>query len=898
MAIAAKPYHPAETEARWQERWEAAGIFRAQAPSDRPSFCIVIPPPNVTGSLHMGHAFEEALIDTLVRYRRMKGDNTLWLPGTDHASIAVSTLLDKQLQAEKTTRQALGREKYLERAWQWKQESGVTIVNQLRRLGVSADWSRERFTLDEGLSAAVTEAFVRLHQDGLMYRGEYLVNWCPASQSAVSDLEVDMQEVKGHLWHFRYPLSTGEGFLIVATTRPETLLGDTAVAVNPEDERYRHLIGQTVKLPLTNREIPIVADGYVDREFGSGCVKITPAHDFNDCEVAKRHHLPFINILEKDGRLNENGGAFAGMDRFAARKGVVAALEAQGLLEKIEDYTHSVPYSERGKVPIEPFLSTQWYVRIRPLADFALQRLDEHNEPRILPERWRKVYRDWLVKLEDWCISRQLWWGHQIPAWYVAKDVSEIQTDTPYVVARSEAEAYAQARAQYGPEVSLVRDPDVLDTWFSSGLWPFSTLGWPEKTPDFTTFYPTSTLITGFDIIFFWVARMTMMGGYFTGQIPFRDVYIHGLVRDENNQKMSKSKNNGIDPLVLIEKYGTDALRYLLVKETIGVGQDIRMDFNRKTQESPSVEAARNFANKLWNATRFVMLNLPAVPPPITTAEITAPVDRWIWSRYHRTIAEVDERLTQYGFGEGARALYEFIWGDYCDYYIELAKPRLQTGDATVGRVLYTVLEGTLRLLHPFMPHVTEELWQEIHGEPWQGGTFLATQPYPAAETQALSDELEQQFAQAIALIRAIRNLRAETEIKPGQTVAAWLQATADDRPWLTACQPYIAHLGKLQPLEIVETLPPDLGQVAVAVSGTVQAVIPLSGLVDLDKLRLKLEKQQQKLAANIARLQAQLTNAGYLAKAAPEAIAASRAELAEAEAQLSILETRLGQWG
>ncbi len=898
MAIAAKQYHPADTEARWQERWEAAGIFRAQAPGDRPPFCIVIPPPNVTGSLHMGHAFEEALIDTLVRYRRMKGDNTLWLPGTDHASIAVSTLLDQQLQAEKTSRQALGREKYLERAWQWKRESGGTIVNQLRRLGVSADWSRERFTLDEGLSAAVTEAFVRLHQDGLIYRGEYLVNWCPASQSAVSDLEVDMQEVKGHLWHFRYPLSTGNGFLTVATTRPETMLGDTAVAVHPADDRYRHLIGQTVKLPLVNREIPIVGDEYVEREFGSGCVKITPAHDFNDCEVAKRHGLPFINILEKDGRLNENGGPFAGLDRFAARKAVVAAMAEQGLLEKVEEYTHSVPYSERGKVPVEPFLSTQWYVRIRPLADFALQRLDEHNEPRILPERWRKVYRDWLVKLEDWCISRQLWWGHQIPAWYLAADASEIQADTPYIVARTEAEAYAQARAQYGAGVSLIRDPDVLDTWFSSGLWPFSTLGWPEVTPDFTTFYPTSTLITGFDIIFFWVARMTMMGGYFTGQIPFRDVYIHGLVRDENNQKMSKSKNNGIDPLVLIDKYGTDALRYLLVKETIGAGQDIRMDFNRKTQESPSVEAARNFANKLWNAARFVLMHLPTLPTPISTSEITEPIDRWIWSRYHRTIAEVDDRLSQYGFGEGARALYEFIWGDYCDYYIELAKPRLQAGDATVGRVLYTVLEGTLRLLHPFMPHITEELWQEIHGEPWTQGTFLATQPYPVAEASAWAEELEQQLAQAIALIRALRNLRAETEIKPGQAVPAWVQATASDRPWLTACQSYIAHLAKLQSLTIVDTLPPDLGQAAATVSGTVQAVIPLSGLVDLGKLRLKLEKQQQKLAATIARLQAQLANEGYLSKAPPEAIAASRAELAEAEAQMGILETRLQQWG
>ena len=565
-----KQYDPLESEAKWQKYWEESGVFVAESKSDKEPYCIMIPPPNVTGSLHMGHAFQEVLIDILIRYHRMRGFNTLWLPGTDHASIAVQTILDKQIKAEGKTNQEIGREKFLERAWQWKAESGGTIVSQLRRLGVSADWTRERFTMDEGLSNSVTEAFVKLYEAGLIYRGEYLVNWCPASQSAVSDLEVDSKEVNGHLWHFRYPLTDGSGHLVVATTRPETMLGDTAVAVNPEDDRYRNLIGKTIMLPFMNREIPIIADSYVDQKFGSGCVKITPAHDPNDFEMGKRHQLPLINILNKDGSINENGGEFQGQDRFVARKNIVAKLDELGLLEKIEDYTHNVPYSERGKVPVEPLLSIQWFVSIKPLSDFALEQFDKQNSPTFVPDRWGKVYRDWLVRLKDWCISRQLWWGHQIPAWYAP--------DGTIFVARNEEEAYAQAKAKFDEDVILERDPDVLDTWFSSGLWPFSTLGWPEQTEDFDTFYPTSVLVTGFDIIFFWVARMTMMAGYFTGKMPFHTVYIHGLVRDENNQKMSKSKNNGIDPLVLISKYGTDALRYSLVREVTGAGQDIRLD--------------------------------------------------------------------------------------------------------------------------------------------------------------------------------------------------------------------------------------------------------------------------------------------------------------------------------
>ncbi|MFN5762880.1 MAG: valine--tRNA ligase, partial [Pseudanabaena sp.] len=700
-----KQYNPLESEAKWQKYWEESGVFVAASQSDKEPYCIMIPPPNVTGSLHMGHAFQEVLIDILIRYHRMRGFNALWLPGTDHASIAVQTILDKQIKAEGKTNQEIGREQFLERAWKWKAESGGTIVSQLRRLGVSADWTRERFTMDEGLSNSVTEAFVKLYEAGLIYRGEYLVNWCPESQSAVSDLEVDSKEVNGHLWHFRYPLADRSGHLVVATTRPETMLGDTAVAVNPEDDRYKHLIGKTIMLPIMNREIPIIGDQYVDKAFGSGCVKITPAHDPNDFEMGKRHQLPLINILNKDGSINENGGEFQGQDRFVVRKNVVAKLDQLGLLEKIEDYTHTVPYSERGKVPVEPLLSIQWFVNIKSLSDFALEQFDKQNSPTFVPDRWGKVYRDWLIRLKDWCISRQLWWGHQIPAWYAP--------DGTIFVAHTEAKAYEQAKAKFGEDVTLERDPDVLDTWFSSGLWPFSTLGWPEQTQDFETFYPTSVLVTGFDIIFFWVARMTMMAGYFTGKMPFHTVYIHGLVRDENNQKMSKSKNNGIDPLVLINKYGTDALRYSLVKEVTGAGQDIRLDYNRKTDESTTVETARNFANKLWNASRFVMMNLNLERGgAMLQVENLELADRWILSRYYQTVLQVREQLDAYSMGEATKSLYEFFWGDFCDWYIELVKSRLQetaapTSRATVQQTLAFVLNGILRLLHPFMPHVT-----------------------------------------------------------------------------------------------------------------------------------------------------------------------------------------------
>jgi len=898
-------YNPVSTEARWQQYWEERQVFKADPERGGKPYCVVIPPPNVTGSLHMGHAFESALIDVLVRYHRMRGYNTLWLPGTDHASIAVQTILEKQLKAEGKSRNDLGRAAFLERAWQWKAESGGTIVNQLRRLGVSVDWSRERFTMDAGLSKAVLTAFVQLYKEGLIYRGKYLVNWCPATQSAVSDLEVENQEVNGHLWHFRYPLTDGTGYLEVATTRPETMLGDTAVAVHPEDNRYQHLIGQTVTLPILNRKIPIIADRLVDPGFGTGCVKVTPAHDPNDFEMGQRHQLPMINLLHKDGSLNDNAGPFAGQDRFVARRNLVQRLEADGYLVKVEDYHHTVPYSDRGKVPVEPLLSTQWFVKIRPLADQALAFLDQKNAPIFVPERWTKVYRDWLANLKDWCVSRQLWWGHQIPAWYAVSETGgQITDETPFVVAHSEAAAQAQAEAKFGPEVQLQQDPDVLDTWFSSGLWPFSTMGWPEQTADLAFYYPTTTLVTGFDIIFFWVARMTMMAAYFTGQMPFQTVYIHGLVRDENNKKMSKSANNGIDPLVLIHKYGTDALRYTLIREVAGAGQDIRIEYNRKTDESASVEASRNFANKLWNASRFVILNLGGLAPQQLgqpdLAVLELP-DRWILSRFHQVVRQTRDYIDRYGLGEAAKGLYEFIWGDFCDWYIELVKSRLQSGIASrraAQQTLAAILEGILKLLHPFMPHITEEIWHTLTQV--SDEQSLALQFYPEPDLAWIDLELEQQFELLIGTIRTIRNLRAEAGVKPGVKVRTILQSQSDrERQILTAGQAYIQDLARVESLTITPALEeqsPPLRQTIVGVVGTVQVLIPLAGVVDVAALRAKLEKDLQKVNADIKSLVGRLNNSNFVDKAPAEVVQGARDTLAEAEKQAEILRVRLEQ--
>ena len=896
-----KQYDPKQTEAKWQQYWQEAEVFKANPNHTGEPYCVVIPPPNVTGSLHMGHAFESALIDTLVRYHRMIGRNTLWLPGTDHASIGVSTILDRNLKAQGKTRQEVGREAYLEQAWQWKKDSGNTIINQLKRLGVSVDWTRERFTMDEGLSHAVKTAFVQLYEAGLIYRGNYLVNWCPASLSAISDLEVENKEIDGHLWHFRYPLTDGSGYLEVATTRPETMLGDTGVAVNPNDERYQALIGKTVTLPIVGREIPIVADELVDVEFGTGCVKVTPAHDPNDFEMGDRHHLPFINIMNKDGTLNDNAGEFAGEDRYVARKNVVEKLETEGYLVKVEDYRHTVPYSDRGKVPVEPLISTQWYVKIDPLAEKALTCLDQEQSPQFVPKRWEKVYRDWLVKLKDWCISRQLWWGHQIPAWYVISETGgEIQDNTPFIVAYDEAEAQTKAKVKFGDNCSLRQDPDVLDTWFSSGLWPFSTMGWPEQTADLQTYYPTTTLVTGFDIIFFWVARMTMMAGYFTDQMPFEDVYIHGLVRDENGKKMSKSANNGIDPLLLIEKYGTDALRYALIREVAGAGQDISLQYDRKTDESDSVEASRNFANKLWNAARFVMMNLEGqTPEELGQASLNdlALCDAWILSRYFQVVGQTRKHIDVYGLGEAAKGLYEFIWGDFCDWYIELAKPQLRADAPKSSRrvaqqTLAFVLQGILKLLHPFMPHITEEIWQTLTQK---SGDCLALQPYPEMETDRIDTELEKSFALLIGTIRIIRNLRAEAEIKPGVKVPVILQSDSEqERLTLESGEAYIAIMGKVDKLTILSALETDPGQVVAGVVGTVQVLIPLSGIIDVNVLQSKLTKNLGKIETEIKSLTARLNNPGFINKAPEAIIQGAKDTLAEVEKQAKILRSRL----
>jgi len=887
-------YDHSSTEKKWQQLWQSKEIYKANASSNKDKvYSIVIPPPNVTGSLHMGHAFNTSLIDTLVRYHRMCGYNTLCLPGTDHASIAVQTIIEKQLKEQGKTRNDLTREDFLEKAWQWKRQSGDTIVGQLRRLGLSADWSRERFTLDEQLCLAVREAFVRLYEDGLIYRGEYLVNWCPASQSAVSDLEVEMQEVQGNLWYLKYPLSDGSGSIEVATTRPETMLGDTGIAVNPEDPRYRHLIGKSVTLPILNREIPIFGDDLVDPDFGTGCVKVTPAHDPNDFLMGQRHQLASINILNKDGTLNENAGPFAGDDRFVARKKLVDKLEQEGVLSKVEEYVHSVPYSDRGKVPIEPLISTQWFVKIEELAQSTLKYLDQDNLPTFVPERWSKVYRDWLVKLNNWCISRQLWWGHQIPAWYVVSKTSgEITAETPFVVARSQSEAEIIAREKYGSDIVLEQDPDVLDTWFSSGLWPFSTLGWPENTEDMRVYFPTSTLVTGFDIIFFWVARMTLMSTYLTKQIPFQDVYIHGLVRDEKGKKMSKSANNGIDPLLLIEKYGVDALRYTLIREVAGAGQDITLQYNRKTNESESVQASRNFANKLWNASRFVMMNLSGQTPnnldfSSATLELS---DKWILSRFNQTVVQTRNLIENYGLGEAAKGLYEFIWHDFCDWYIELTKSRLfQKGDPVAKAVLGYVLDGILRLLHPFMPHITEEIWSSLNQSNQQ---FLSLQTYPETNSQYLNPPLEESFNFLIGVIRTIRNLRAEAAIKPAIKVNIILQSESlTEKSILLEGKKYIQDLAKVEQISLVDILEEQYNQSLVSLYDTTQIVLPLKGVIDISPLLAKLVKSIAKVEKDITNLNARLNKPGFLEQAPGELIQETRASLAEAEKQLLILQ-------
>ena len=894
-------YSPFEVEKKWQEKWESLKAFSPNPDDDGEPFCIVIPPPNVTGSLHMGHAFNTALIDVVVRFQRLLGKNVLCLPGTDHASIAVQTILEKQLKSEGKTSEDIGRDEFLKRAWNWKEQSGGRIVSQLKRIGYSVDWTRERFTLDQKLNEAVIEAFNILYKKNLIYRGEYLVNWCPESQSAVSDLEVEMQEVNGHLWHFKYPLISESGeqldkYLEVATTRPETLLGDTAVAVNPDDDRYKEFIGVKVKVPFVDREIPIIADSHVDKDFGTGCVKVTPAHDPNDFAIGKRHNLKQINVMNKDGTLNINAGIFQNLDRYEARKKIIKELDNLGLLTKIEDYKHTVPFSDRGKVPIEPLLSTQWFLKMDDISQGCLNEIDS-KKPSFIPPRWEKVYKDWLENINDWCISRQLWWGHQIPAWYVLDESQDsIEQNTPYIVARNEEDALIEANKKFGLNIKLVRDKDVLDTWFSSGLWPFSTLGWPNTNdPDFKKWYPNSVLVTGFDIIFFWVARMTMMGNTFTNNIPFKDVYIHGLVRDENNKKMSKSSGNGIDPILLIDKYGSDALRFALIREVAGAGQDIRLDFDRKKDTSSTVEASRNFANKLWNATKFVLINKTSNnnyslnESDETSLELC---DKWILSKLNQVNIKVAALLKEYKLGESAKLLYEFTWNDFCDWYVEFAKQRFnnkETKNRQISeKVLIKVLNDILVMIHPFMPHITEELWHVLQLK--SDKELLSLQKWPTQENKFVDNKLDNSFQQLFEIIRLIRNLRAELGLKPSEKVPVYLISDNDELiDFLKILVDDIQTLTKSSEVFIFKTNAVDKKEFAKSFSGIIsdlEVYLPFQDFVNIDALKERLTKDLKKVTIELENLNKRLSNKNFVDKAPKDIVDECRFKLNEGSVQ------------
>ncbi|MDC2962767.1 valine--tRNA ligase [Prochlorococcus sp. AH-736-K15] len=902
-------YSPFEVEKKWQEKWESLRAFSPNPEDDGEPFCVVIPPPNVTGSLHMGHAFNTALIDVVVRFQRLLGKNVLCLPGTDHASIAVQTILEKQLKSEGKTSEDIGRDEFLKRAWNWKEQSGGRIVSQLKRIGYSVDWTRERFTLDQKLNEAVIEAFNILHKKNLIYRGEYLVNWCPESQSAVSDLEVEMQEVNGHLWHFKYPLISESGeqldkYLEVATTRPETLLGDTAVAVNPDDDRYKEFIGVKVKVPFVDREIPIIADSHVDKDFGTGCVKVTPAHDPNDFAIGKRHNLKQINVMNKDGTLNINAGIFQNLDRYEARKKIIKELDNLGLLTKIEDYKHTVPFSDRGKVPIEPLLSTQWFLKMDDISQGCLHEIDS-KKPSFIPARWEKVYKDWLENINDWCISRQLWWGHQIPAWYVLDDSQDsIEQNTPYIVARNEEEALIEANKKFGSNIKLVRDKDVLDTWFSSGLWPFSTLGWPNTNdPDFKKWYPNNVLVTGFDIIFFWVARMTMMGNTFTNNIPFKDVYIHGLVRDENNKKMSKSSGNGIDPILLIDKYGSDALRFALIREVAGAGQDIRLDFDRKKDTSSTVEASRNFANKLWNATKFVLINKTSNnnyslnESDETSLELN---DKWILSKLNKVNIKVAALLKEYKLGESAKLLYEFTWNDFCDWYVEFAKQRFnnkETKNRQISeKVLIKVLNDILIMIHPFMPHITEELWHVLQLKP--DNALLSLQKWPIHENKFVDNKLDNSFQQLFEIIRLIRNLRAELGLKPSEKCPIYLISDNDELiDFLKTLVDDIQTLTKSSDVFIFKTNAVDKKEFAKSFSGIIndlEVYLPFQDFVNIDALKERLNKDLKKVTFELDNLNKRLSNKNFVDKAPKDIVDECRFKLNEGSVQMERITKKL----
>ncbi|WP_130536852.1 valine--tRNA ligase [Thiomicrorhabdus indica] len=906
-------------ETKWYQTWENQGYFKPSYDTSADPYSIMIPPPNVTGSLHMGHAFQDTIMDTLIRFNRMRGKNTLWQPGTDHAGIATQMVVERQLASQGLSRHDVGREKFIEKVWEWKEESGGTITKQLRRMGASPDWSRERFTMDDGLSDAVKEVFVRLYEEELIYRGKRLVNWDPVLHTAVSDLEVISEEEQGNLWHFNYPLTDGSGHLTVATTRPETMLGDQAVAVHPDDERYADLVGKTITLPLVGREIPIIADDYVDMEFGTGCVKITPAHDFNDYEMGKRHNLPMLNILTVDAAINDEAPEkYRGMDRFEARKAIVADFEELGLLDSIKPHTLMVPRGDRSHSVIEPFLTDQWYVAVEELAKPAIDAV-KNGDIEFVPKNWENTYFEWMNNIQDWCISRQIWWGHRIPAWY--------DNDGNVYVGRTENEVREQHNLPAGTE--LKQDDDVLDTWFSSALWTFSTLGWPEKTPELETFHPSSVLVTGFDIIFFWVARMIMMTLKFTGEVPFKQVYVHGLVRDGEGQKMSKSKGNVLDPIDLIDgieledlvakrtygmmqpekaakiekstrrqfpdgidPYGTDAIRFTFAS-LASTGRDIRFDLQR-------AEGYRNFCNKLWNATRYVLMNTEGFDTGVDESQPCelSLADRWITSRLQQVEAEVAKHFDNYRFDLAANALYEFTWNEYCDWYLELAKPILNkdsSDEAKRGtrKTLVRVLETLLRLMHPIMPFITEEAWQAVAPLAGKEGNTIMLQPYPLADEDKIDEAAIAELEWVKAFIVGVRKIRSEMDIAPSKPLPVLLSGlNKQDTNYLENNRLFLQTLAKIESIDVLEN-EDDAPESAVALVGEMKVLIPMAGLIDKDAELARLNKEISKLEGEIKRLSGKLSNESFVAKAPEAVVAKEREKLADYETALNNLKAQ-----
>ena len=883
----AKAYDPKAVEQRIYDSWMAGGYFTSKIDRSKQPYVIIMPPPNVTGELHMGHALTKAMQDLMVRWHRMKGDPTLYLPGTDHAGIATQVVVERTLATDGMSRHDLGRQKFVEQVWEWVDRYGGTIYEQIKRLGVSCDWTRQRFTLDEGPSRAVRTAFVNLYKKGLIYRGERIVNWCPHCATALSDLEVKHQEESASLYHIRYPLEDGSGSITVATTRPETMLGDTAVAVNPEDERYAGLVGKNVVLPVIGRTIPIIADDAVDMEFGTGALKVTPGHDPNDFEIGERHELPIVSVMNLDGTMNENAGHYKGKDRFETRREIVEELERDGLLEKVEDYHHSVGHCDRSDDVVEPIVSKQWYMRMEPLAKPAIEAVKD-GRIRIIPERFAKVYDNWMYNIRDWCISRQLWWGHGIPVWY-CEECDGVTVDYEDPTACSECGSS-----------KLARDSDVLDTWFSSALWPHSTLGWPDQSEDMSYFYPTTDMETGHDILFFWVARMIMMGLENTGDVPFRTVYLHGLVRDPEGVKMSKSKGNVMDPLDLIDLYGADALRFALTTGT-SPGNDMRLNESK-------MEASRNFANKLWNASRFVMASLDRAETfdewSWTPAKPTHLEDRWILSRLNRVAEQVQKFMEEYQFGEAQREVHDFLWGEYCDWYLEMSKVRLRGGDESPLPVLAYVLERILRLLHPFMPFITEEIWQNLvellpreEGAP----SALIVAGYPEADLTLFDEEAEGNVGDVMGIVRAIRNIRAEFSIEANQAVEAIVDAPAI-RDVVEAESDAIKTLARVDPLRFGADAPAaadaDSAQQVSLVLSRGSVTVPLGGLVDLEREKARLHEELEQIDTNRERLSARLGDKQFIGKAPEEVVERERQRLNDIEGRRARVKEILSRLG